>query len=171
VTASKSTVDREKDPSSSSDDADSDSSQLEFSDDGGESDSSDSDLYRALSLRDINRLHGRVSACIGKQFFDAADEIEGVVTSIVREVSTRELCFKYYDPKNSEFDFDYIYVSSIIDDASIVWSDAARPILDSCVLPLVVTKTAKPSWEYVTGAGTNIFEVEVLPPGSKRIKR
>ena len=168
--SSKSTVDSEDDAASSSD-SDSDSSQNLLSDAGGESDCSDSDLYKVLSKRDINRLHDRVSACIGKQFCDASDEIEGVVTSVVREISTKELCFKYYDPKKSELDFDYVYVSCIVDDTSIVWSDFACPVLEYGALPLVVSKTVKPSWEYVTGAGTSIFEVEVLPPGSKRLKK
>ena len=170
VAASKSIINsKEEDPSSGSD-TDSDSSQQLFSDAEGESDDcSDDDLYRALSLRDINRLPGRVSACIGKQFLDSADEIEGVVTSVVREISTRELCFKYYDPRGSgSNDFDYIYVSCIVDDANIVWSDIACPIVDREVVSFVSSKTVKPSWEYVTDVGTSIFDVQVLPPGSKR---
>ncbi len=88
---------------------------------------------------------------------------------MVREISTRELCFKYYDPRSSKSnDFEYIYVACIVDDASIVWSDIVRPTFDREMVSFVSSKTVKPSWEYVTNVGTSIFDVQVLPPGSKR---
>jgi hypothetical protein len=131
--------------------------------------------YEDLSKKELFKLNRELKQCIGRKFCDSEDGNEGVVISIVRELKSNELCFKYFTSNADLQDDEYMWVSSLADD-SITWEDVDDYNEDTHFSSTTNhsntanAKKARPtsSWIYETSLGKSIFEDTVIPAGAKR---
>jgi hypothetical protein len=158
--------------------SDSDASSSEASDDvtqDSDTDDDDGPEYEDLSKKELLKISNEVRQCIGRKFFDADDGNTGVVVSIVRELRSNELCFKYLTSEVLRND-EYMWVSSLTDE-SITWEDVddnnddadSSSYYHSHALGVKKKRqTQSSSWVYETSVSKSIFEDTVIPAGEKR---
>ena len=176
VIAVKTTLNRRKEIA-----PDSDASSSEASDDvtqdsdTGVSTDDDGPEYEDLSKKELLKTSNEVRQCIGRKFFDADDGNTGVVISIVRELKSNELCFKYLTSEVLQ-NVEYMWVSSLTDD-SITWEDVddnnddanSSSYYHSNALGVKKKRQIQSSsWVYETSVSKSIFEDTVIPAGEKR---
>ena len=175
---------KQNDVSDEDSNSNSDNNNSQEGSDDSDSDDDDHPVYVCLSEPQFRKLNDSIKHCIGRNFVDNDDGMAGTVVGIVREVRSKQLCFKYHVVGENE-NFDYMWVSAL-SDASVTWGEiccddddddendnddniAQLPSSNANTnMAKTTTKPLRASFSYVTSLAKSVFEDPILPDGQKR---